>query len=125
MIIDASALLAFLFQEPGHRHVAEALAQAPCISAVNVSEVILRFVRDGHPPDTVLEQIAATPLEVAPFLTADAALAAGMEPATRSAGLSFAARACLALGLARAQAVLTADRAWSTLDTGVEVRLIR
>lgn len=83
------------------------------------------FVRDGHEPDTVLGRIRSTPLEIAPFLASAAALAAALEPATRGRGLSFADRACLALGLARAQPVVTADGGWAGLDVAIEVHLIR
>jgi len=47
--LDASALLAFLFREAGHERVG-ALIDDACLSAVNLSEVIARFVRDGHDP---------------------------------------------------------------------------
>lgn len=44
---------------------------------------------------------------------------------TRPYGLSLADRACLALGLERKSAVLTADRAWSGLGLDVDIRLLR
>lgn len=125
MIIDASAMLAFLFREPGHERVAHGLGSSPCMSAVNLSEVIGRFVRDGHDPAEVLSRLQATALEIAPFQAEDAALTAALEPATRAHGLSFADRACLALGLARNGPVLTADRAWLDLEIGVDVVPIR
>ena len=125
MIIDASAMLAFLFREPGHERVAEGLGDAPCMSAVNLSEVIGRFVRDGHDPAVVLTRLQTTTLEIAPFQAEDAALTAALEPETRAHGLSFADRACLALALARGEPVLTADRAWLELEIGVDVAPIR
>jgi len=42
--LDASALLALLFQEPGHEVVARWMDQA-CMTTVNLSEVLDRFVR--------------------------------------------------------------------------------
>ncbi len=45
--LDASALLAFLFREDGHERVAAAIG-ASCLSTVNLTEVLGRFVRDGH-----------------------------------------------------------------------------
>ena len=44
-VLDASALLAFLFRETGHEQVAAALDSA-CLSTVNLSEVLGRFARD-------------------------------------------------------------------------------
>ncbi len=42
--LDASALLAFLFREPGHEMVAQKLEES-CISSVNLAEVLGRFAR--------------------------------------------------------------------------------
>lgn len=122
--LDASALLAFLFREPGHERVAEALGEA-CISAVNLSEVLGRFARDGHDPLKVLAQIRISPLEIVPFGSDHAALAASLVPLVRNKGLSLGDRACLALAASRGIPALTADRSWADVDVGVVVGLIR
>ena len=57
MVLDASALLAFLFREPGHDMVAEAMASA-CISTVNLSEALGRFARDGHDPEPLWRRLS-------------------------------------------------------------------
>lgn len=46
IVLDASAVLALMFREPGHDQVAARLRQS-CISTVNLAEVIGRFVRIG------------------------------------------------------------------------------
>jgi PIN domain nuclease of toxin-antitoxin system len=46
-------------------------------------------------------------------------------PVTAHLGLSLADRACLALAMREGLPVLTGDRAWATLDLGVDVVLIR
>jgi len=122
--LDASALLAFLFREPGHERVAPHLSRA-CMSTVNLGEVLTRFARDGHDPALVLARLRESPLELVPFLAEHAALAAALEPRVRHLGLSLGGRACLALALARRVPALTADRAWLALDLGVEIRCIR
>ena len=124
IVLDASALLAFMFRENGHQRVADVVEDS-CISAVNLSEVIGRFVRDGHDAATVLHRISSTPIEVVPFGDADAAIAAALVPKTRPYGLSLADRACLALALARGILVLTADRAWADVEVGARVEVIR
>lgn len=122
--LDASAALAFLFREPGAERVAARLDES-CMSAVNLAEVIARFARDGHNPREVLQHIAASPVELVPFLAEDAALAAALIPATRGLGLSSGDRACLALGMARRIPVCTADRSWLSLGLDIEVEVIR
>jgi ribonuclease VapC len=124
IVLDASALLAFLFREKGHANVARHFGSC-CISSVNLSEVIGRFVRDGHDGDAVLRRLEAAPIEVVAFDSRDAVMAASLLPATRAAGLSFADRACLALAKRRAIPALTADAVWGSLDLGVAVQLIR
>jgi PIN domain nuclease of toxin-antitoxin system len=48
-----------------------------------------------------------------------------MRPLTAKRGLSLGDRACLALAARTGLPVLTTDRAWSGLELGVDVRLIR
>ncbi|MFQ5421566.1 MAG: type II toxin-antitoxin system VapC family toxin [Anaerolineae bacterium] len=124
IVLDASALLAFMFQETGHELVAAHIDDC-CLSAVNLSEVIGRFVRDGHDPQVVLQQIMATSIEIVPFSAHQAALTAALLPKTRESGLSLSDRACLSLGLARQLPVLTADRVWQQVEVALPVELIR
>lgn len=122
--LDASALLAFLFREPGHRMVA-AVLDASCISAVNLAEVLGRFARDGHDPGQALARIRRSRIECVPFLAEDAALAAALVPATRALRLSLGDRACLALAAARGIPAYTADRAWQDIALGITIEVIR
>ncbi len=122
--LDASALLAFLFREAGHEHVAPQLEEC-CISTVNLAEVIGRFVRDGHDGPIVLRKLSSTRMELVPFSSEHAALAGMLLPATQPLGLSLGDRACLALALSRGIPAYTADRAWLQLDIGVVIHAIR
>lgn len=122
--LDASALLAFLFREPGHDIVAEHLGDA-ALSTVNLAEVLGRFARDGHDPTRVRSRLAALPIRVVPFEVSTAELVARLEPPTRPLGLSLGDRACLALALELGVPALTADRDWADLEIGVEVVLVR
>jgi ribonuclease VapC len=122
--LDASAFLAFLFREKSHERV-EAILNQACLSAVNLAEVIGRFVLDGHDAEGVLQRLTVTPLEIVPFGRADAALAASLLPLTRPLGLSPGDRACLALAMARGIPAITADRTWGKLVLGVKIEVIR
>ena len=122
--LDASALLAFLFREEGAERVAAHLSKS-CLSAVNLAEVIGRFVRDSHDAHEVLARLAASETELVPFTPEQAAIAAQLIPRTSRLGLSLGDRACLALALSRSIPALTADRDWKKLKVGVSIVVIR
>ena len=123
-VLDASALIAFIRNEPGADRVAEALAGA-CISAVNLAETIGKMVAYGKPLDDTAHQIERLRIPVIPFDAAHAKTAASLWKSTRAGGLSLGDRACLVLGLTLGSPVLTADGKWRELDVGVVVELIR
>lgn len=122
-VLDASALLAMLGREPGGDAVAMVLA-ASTICAVSWSEVVQKA--RAHDVDTsgLGEDLESLGLEIVPFGTAEAESAADVwQRGARR--LALADRACLATAIVRGQSVLTADRAWASVDAGVAVRVIR
>ena len=124
VVLDASAVLADLNDEPGG-DVVRALGGGGRISAVNFTEIITKLIDKGATADDARYAAETLDLEV---IDADQALAteAGMLHArTRGLGVSLGDRFCLALGRRSGLPVLTADRQWASLDVGVEVRLIR
>ncbi len=122
VVLDASAMLAMLLDEPGGFHVEAAFAES-MISAVNWSEVIQKADRHGIDVTALRDESQAVGLVVIPFDADDAEAAALMWQ--MGTNLSLADRACLALGMRLRAPVLTADRYWATLETGAEVRVIR
>jgi PIN domain nuclease of toxin-antitoxin system len=124
VVLDASALLAFLHDEPGSDRVRLALDSA-VVSAVNWSEVVQKSLRRRVDVDGMAEELSEVGVVVEPFTTAQAEVAARLWEKTRGLGLSLADRACLALAIERGAAVLTADRTWAELDLGIEIRLVR
>lgn len=123
-VLDASAVLALLFAEPGAERVADVIADSAVIGTVNLSEVAALLVRRGQEPDKTLapvrEQVA-----VEPFTSEDALAAAKLSPLTAPKGLSLGDRACLALAKRLAAPAVTAERAWAQLDVDVQIELIR
>jgi len=122
--IDASAILAMLLGEPGGNRV-EARLDGGVISTVNWSEVVQKADDLGSSTIGLADELIGAGLEVTPFELADAELAGALWAQTRHLGLSLADRACLATAIRRTSAVLTADRAWSSLDLDIEVEVIR
>lgn len=123
IVLDASALLAYMFKETGHECVARYIDDA-CISSVNLSEVAGRLVRDGVDASLFMQKMTETTIEVVPFSEIHALYAANLIPQTRRYGLSLGDRACLALAQERHLVALTADSIWLGL-TDVEVMLVR
>jgi ribonuclease VapC len=124
VVLDASALLAFLFKEPGAERVRAALPGG-LMSAVNLSEVVTTALRFGGTLPETTAMLAQLPVETIPFTADDAVLAGSLWPATRTKGLSLGDRCCLALGTRLRVPILTADREWTSLDIGVQVEAIR
>jgi PIN domain nuclease of toxin-antitoxin system len=123
VVLDASAVLAMIREEPGAADVATRLVGAR-LSTVNLAEVAQRLA-DQWPDAQVGAVLAAFPSEVVDLDRATAMRAGLMRRTTKVHGLSLGDRACLALAERLGLPVLTADRAWAELDLGVEVVLIR
>lgn len=124
VVLDASAILAVLFEETGAEEALPFLQNAQ-ISAVNLCEVFTKAVEKGSPLEEAMRVIDRFEFAVIPFDREQAGVAASLRMPTRNLGLSFGDRACVALGLSRGLPVLTAEREWEKLDVGVNVKLIR
>jgi len=129
-VLDASALLAYLRDEPGAEAVAEAIADGAVISTANLAEVLSRVADRGADPEHVLAQMREQRLiegaiDVELVTIEDAAEIGRLRPLTKAAGLSLGDRACLALAGRLGSRALTADSAWASVDVGVEIRQIR
>lgn len=123
-ILDASALLCLLNEEQGSEHVLEALPTA-VIGAANLAEVVSKLRERGLSAEEVQDVLGSLPLDVRPLTAAQAYAIGHLRPATRTLGLSLGDRACLALAAELSVPALTADQAWTDLDIGVDVELIR
>lgn len=123
-VIDASALIALLWEEPGSEAVEPLLGQA-VISTVNMAEVLQRYHAVGVETEGRQESIKALGIVIEEFTAEDAEIAASLWKRTRPAGLSLADRACIALAHRLDLAAHTADNEWRKVDVGVDVVLIR
>jgi ribonuclease VapC len=123
-VLDASAVLALLNQEPGKDRVEPLLADS-VINAVNYCEVLGKLIDAGVPEDDARESADLLGVEVIGFDADLAHLAATLRPTTKKLGLSLGDRSCLALGLARRNTVVTAEKKWGKLMIGVKIELIR
>ena len=121
-VLDTSALLASLYEEPGKERVDEVLLAETClIGAVNLAEFSSKCADGGmgHAEiQTLIKDFDADVIELDGHLAMETGL---LRPLTRRAGLSLGDRACLALAKSRQAIALTADRDWTTLDPSLDI----
>ena len=124
-VLDASAVLALVTDEPGADEVAEALPTAT-LSTVNLAEVVGKLTDAGVDAGSVRRLLAAAGVRLEPLTEQDAELAGALRSLPGGRRLSLGDRCCLALALrVEPGEVLTADRAWADLDLPLRVRLLR
>lgn len=124
VVLDASALLAWLQLEPGAELVKAELSGA-IMSTVNWAEVIKKVSGNGENEPGLRGSLEILGLTLVPFSAIQAEVAGGLRDQTRALGLSLGDRACLALGLDREATIYTSDRAWKNLEPGVQIKVIR
>jgi PIN domain nuclease of toxin-antitoxin system len=124
VVLDASALLAYLQNEPGSEVVEAVLAES-LMSSVNWAEVVQKSIAAGVVVDGMREDLESLGLTIAPFSPQEAEVAGRLWWQTRQAGLSLGDRACLSVGMRLNVPVLTCDRTWATLGLTLDVRMIR
>lgn len=120
VVLDASAVLAFLAGEPGSDVVETALESGAACSAVNWSEVAQKVRAAGGD-----WSVASALLASYGVATLDATAQDAEHAATswrRGSGLSLADRFCLALATRLGTVALTADTAWGASDRVRQIR---
>ena len=118
IVLDASAVLAFLQAEKGGSEV-DARLDGAVIGAANWSEVVARL---GSGVDTSLADaiLVARGVTVEPVTKADGHRAAAVKAEQPS--LSLGDRLCLALGKRLGADVMTADRDWGKRPGIIQIR---
>ncbi len=124
VVFDASAVLAIMHREDGHDKARRHLEGA-VISAVNYSEVLKKAVEAGSNLTATRYHLENFALRIVPFDERLAVRTAELWSAGRKFGLSFADRACLALGMEHKAKVLTGDKRWKEAGLDVAVLLFR
>jgi len=124
VVVDALAVLAIMHGEEGHEKARHYLVGA-AISAVNYSEVLKKAIERGSDLQLARFHLEDFALSVVPFDDRLAVRTAELWSLGREYGLSFADRACLALGLESKGKVVTGDRRWKDADLGVPLILFR
>lgn len=124
MVLDASALLAYLQQEQDYLQVEQILSTA-FISTVNWCEVVQKLRSRSVDDKAVRENLAILGLRFISFDLQHADKAAELWQITSPLGLSLGDRACLATGLIEKMPVMIADQIWQKVPLSLEVNFIR
>jgi ribonuclease VapC len=118
-VIDASAILAFVRDEPGAELVEDAFADA-AVSAANWSEVAQKVLASGQDWDLVRVLLVSYNVAIEAVTVDDAEWAARRWKPGES--LSLADRLCLALGSRLDATVFTADTSWGRTERIIQIR---
>lgn len=125
-VVDASALLAFAFQESGADRFVPSVGAAPAMSAVNWAEVSQKAAARDVDGAELLRAVATAGLRIVELTIDRAERVAALWQSTRPYGLSLADRACLALALELDAPAVTADRSWTEIVlAGLDVESLR
>lgn len=122
-LLDASAVLAFMLDEPGGDVVRELLLNS-LVLAPNWSEIAQKTtLRRPADASNLLASLITAGIEVEPLWREDAERAADIWRSSPS--LSLADRCCLAAAVRLEVPVFTADAEWVTTELDIDVQLIR
>ena len=124
IVLDASALLCLLNDEPGADRVAGVLARS-LIGATNLAEVVSKLRERGLSLDEVKEALGGLHLDIRPLTQSQAMLIGDLRPATRPLGLSLGDRACLALAIVLGAEIYTTDAALTEADVAITATNVR
>ncbi len=118
-VLDASALLSIVLDEPGEARVHEILDRSQ-IHAINLAEVVARLVRSGMPAERAAAALRELYLEVdEEFGERQAEYCGALLGTRRDLGLSLGDAVCLTVAVWSGAVAVTADRRWKELDGAV------
>ena len=126
MVLDASAILAYLLDEAGAELVTAVLETGDgIISSVNYAEVVSKLTDYQMPLTAIQLALDSLDLAIIDFDLKQAFVAGELRKTSKPFGLSLGDRACLALGQLLQLPVLTADRNWALVPGNWDVRVMR
>jgi PIN domain nuclease of toxin-antitoxin system len=125
VVLDASAILAILFQERGAEKLTAEILKEAVIGTVNLAEVQSKLIKKGYLPDEAWEDALSLVNSAEPYTSEQARIAGDLITTTEKHGLSLGDRSCLALAIALKAPVYTTEQSWRNLKVGVPIHVIR
>ena len=124
-VLDSSAIIALLRQEPGVANILKYREGMFVASAVIATESAAKLVYAGTHRTEAERLVLSIVPEILPFEEEDTAIVLKFAASAREHGLSLADMACLALAIKEKIPVITADKAWKKLKLPVEIIVFR
>jgi len=124
-VLDASAILAVIFHEPGSEKLTEEILDGAVASTVNLAEVQTKLVKKGYDTEVAWEDALLLESPPEPFTPDQARIAGSLIAKTEKYGLSLGDRSCLALAIALDAPVYTTEQIWKNLKVGIPIHVIR
>jgi PIN domain nuclease of toxin-antitoxin system len=124
LVVDSSAMIAWLQGEPGVDRLGNCFPGA-LVSSVNLAEVQTKLISWGDRDSNAWARSRYLGCQSVPFDDLQAKTAGSLVRMTKPYGLSLGDRACLALAIQRNATVYTTDRDWSKLSIGIKIEVIR
>lgn len=124
VVLDASALLCLLNDEPGADQIVDVLTHS-VIGTANLAEVVSKLRDRGLPLDDVREALGGLHLDVRPLSPAQALIVGDLRPSTKELGLSLGDRACLALAIDLKADMFTTDGPLASAEVGITITNVR
>ena len=126
VVLDASAVLAYLQDESGSEKVDVVLSEGRAImSSVNYAEVVGKLLEAGLPESSVKVVMENLEFQIEPLDDKQAWKTGMLRMSTREFGLSLGDRACLALAHIKKLPIITADKQWDKLNTDIKIIQLR
>jgi PIN domain nuclease of toxin-antitoxin system len=124
-VLDASVVLAVLFEERGAEKMTDEIMDRAVIGMVNLAEVQSKLVKLGHAPEDALSDAHLLESAPEPFTADQAKIAGSLITTTEKYGLSLGDRSCLALAISLKVPVYTTEQVWRNLKLGIPIHVIR
>ena len=126
LVLDASAVLAYLQQEEGSHQVEKILSEGEAIiSAANYAEVVTKLI-DIKMTETEIKIVLENLEMMIKTVDESQAWFTGLlRNKTKKYGLSLGDRACIALAESLNFPILTADKQWNKVDLSIKVIQLR
>jgi len=123
--LDASAILAYLFNERGAERLTPEILADALVSTVNLAEVQTKLLKMGRSAEDAWIDAHSLGTLAVPYTSEHARIAGDLMTQTEKYGLSLGDRSCLALAIALNAPVYTTEQIWRDLKVGIPIHVIR